>query len=358
MAGRFAIILFLIAHSISGCAAETSNASANGQPSDATGAVPDTIRVLIAAYYPVSGDTIDQAVTGDWGQSLAFTRTKVDSVTSDIIRSLEEGTRFHGYKDPNAPKSLIYKVMGRQEFLEPLPTLPRPDSKVPMTDYGRIFDQIDGKTWVQGQKVDEIWIWGYHGGVIDLWESNMSSPYGDISNSDRRTDDLPVMDRTYTLFHYNYQRGAAEAVENHMHQFEAILNFMDGRDSAPESEWTNLLFWGQFVGSDSTHRLLSPRRAGWSHYPPNAEKDYQWANLSPVRSDIEDWTPDGSGPFQEIECSRWHCDHLGWFVYWMQNMPGHGNTVRLGAHPMRNWWTFLGDYDTARLHNWKLWTED
>lgn len=329
------------------------------QPNSASNlAAPDTIRVFIAAYYPTLGEDIDLAITGDWGRSLDFTRAKVDSVTTRVIEALEEGSRMHGYKNESAPKSLIYKIMGKQEFLEPLPTFSRAGSAHPMTDYARIFQQVEGESWVSKQGVDEVWVWGYHGGVIDLWESNMSSPHGDVSNSDRVTEDLPILDRTYTVYHYNYQRGAAEAVENHMHQFEAILNSFDGRDDTPAAEWPSLLFWGQFVGSDSTHQLLSPRRAGWSHYPPNAEKDYQWDNTLTVQSDIENWTPDGKGPFQEIECSRWRCDHLGWFVYWMQNMPGRNNTVLFGQHPMRNWWTFLSEYDEARDQNWKLWMED
>ncbi len=72
-------------------------------------------------------------------------------------------------------------------------------------------------------RVKEVWIWGYHGGVLDLWESNMASPFGAISNSNRDPNDLPVLKSTYTVYHYNYQRGASEAVEDHMHQFEAVL---------------------------------------------------------------------------------------------------------------------------------------
>jgi len=318
---------------------------------------PDTIKVMVAAYFPLDGKLIDQKKTGDWGASFAFTKNKVDSVTTVVIQALEQGSRFHGYKDETAKQALVYEVVNRQDFLEALPTYEQPEKETPMTDYARIFDQLDAKTWVNDKGVDEIWVWGYHGGVIDLWESNMASAFGDVSNSDRREDDLPVMDHTYTMFHYNYQRGAAEAVENHMHQFEAVLNSFDGRDDVPNSAWPDLFFWGKFVGSDSTHHLLEPRRAGWSHYPPNAERDYQWDNTEPVLSDIESWNPDQFENGQQIECSRWDCDHLGWFIYWMQNMPGQGNAVSYNERPVRNWWTFLSRYDTARQENWKLWVE-
>ena len=53
----------------------------------------------------------------------------------------------------------------------------------------------------------EIWLWGYHNSEIAPAESNMSSPTtGDISNSLRFEDDLPIYDRTYVLYNYNYAR--------------------------------------------------------------------------------------------------------------------------------------------------------
>ena len=121
-------------------------------------------------------------------------------------------------------------------------------------------------------------MWGYHG-RIGLWESNMSSPTGDISNSDRDSTDLPVLKKTYNVYHYNYGRGVGDMLENNMHQLEQVLNYADGRDSTPAEKWSSLLFWGKFVGSDSSHKIVTnPARCGWTHYAPNSEKDYDWSN--------------------------------------------------------------------------------
>jgi hypothetical protein len=34
-----------------------------------------------------------------------------------------------------------------------------------------------------------------------------------------------------------------------------------------------------------------------------------------------------------------------WYIYWMQSMPGRGNTIPYGPSRMTNWWRFTGDWD-------------
>ena len=157
----------------------------------------------------------------------------------------------------------------------------------------------------------------------------MAGPFGDISNSDRDATDLPVLSKTYTVYHYNYQRGPSEAIEDHMHQIEAVLRHVDPH-----------LFWDKFVGKPLEGRC------GWSHYPPNATQDYDWANPTYIESDIEDWQPDG-GPKKGLNCRRWNADSLTWFIYWMQNLPGAENGLSYRGRPLSNWWAFIGDFDGA-----------
>jgi len=317
-------------------------------------ALPMEIPVVVVRYFPVKEDRIDRAVTGDWGAPLKETREKTERLTREVIAALEEGSRFRGYKDPSARPSLRYRVLDTLEFLAPMPVLPlRPRQKVPVADYGAIMREIGIQRWVEERGAREVWIWGYHGGVLTLWESNMAGPYGDISNSNRDPRDLPVLKKTYTVYHYNYQRGASEAVEDHMHQIEHVLNHVDGRDRTPPEKWGDLLFWGRFVGSDRSHRIVRPG-CGWSHYPPNAERDYDWANPRLVETDLEDWKPDGSGRRQPLNADRWGRDSLKWFVLWMQSLPGAGNGLRHEGRPLRNWWIFVGDFDRSMERKMKL----
>jgi hypothetical protein len=289
-----------------------------------------TIPVLVINYFPVKDGWIDRDVTGDVSAPLDDIRHHTTRATDQVVHALETGGIYHGYKDPTAQPSLHYQIVETLEFLEPLPTHHKPGHQRPMTDYHAIMNEVDIRHWVEEQGIKEVWLWGYHGGVIDLWESNMAGPYGDISNSDRDPNDLPVLSKTYTVYHYNYQRGTSEAVEDHLHQIEAVLRHVDPH-----------LFWDKFVGKPGEGRC------GWSHYPPNAERDYDWANRNYVWTDIEDWTPEGTGQKQRMNCTRWNCDSLTWFVYWMQNLPGADNGLTYRGRSLTNWWTFIGNFDEA-----------
>ncbi|MFH2040788.1 MAG: hypothetical protein ABIJ65_15265 [Chloroflexota bacterium] len=315
--------------------------------------LPYLIPVVVVKYFPIHGDNIDIEKTGDWGKELVFTQKKVDSITVELTKLLGNASCYRGYKNPDAKPSIKYEIVGTFEFYEPMPTVRGTHLAPPMTDYNTIIQRIDGKDWIENRGVKEIWVWGYHGGKVGLWESNMAGPYGDISNSDRALDDLPIFSKTFTLFHYNYQRGLSEAIENHMHQIEALLNFVDGRDSTDEDKWSELLFWGKFVGSDKSHKIIRPG-CGWAHYPPNGEKDYDWANKKYVDTDIEDWKPDGTGTKQNMNCERWKCNSLSWFQYWMQNLPGYNSGLSCEGKPLTNWWIFVGDFDTAMKNGMKL----
>jgi len=307
-------------------AAKPADPAAAQRPAPAVFEVP----VLLVHYFPARDGTIDRSATGDVGGSLDGIRAHTQATTTRAIEALEQGSRFRAYKNPAAAPSLRYTVVDSLEFFESLPTWRKPGHRVPMTNYNAIMDRIDVRSWVMERSVKEIWIWGYHGGVVDLWESNMAGPWGDISNSDRDPHDLPVFDRTYTVYHYNYGRGPSEAVEDHMHQIEAILRHMD-----PE------LFWNRFVGKPGEGRC------GWAHYPPNGVRDYDWRNRTVVWSDIEDWRPDGGGQKTPINCDRWNGDSLQWFIYWMQSLPGANNGLSFRGRPLSNWWTFIGDFDGA-----------
>ena len=292
--------------------------------------------MLVVRYFPVRGEQIDLRATGDVGGSLQSLRQHTDRTTQQVLEALQQGSRYHGYKDPSAPASLRYTSWGHRipgaaaDLAQAGP--PGAHDRLQRHHGGASTPGLGGRAGVK-----EVWVWGYHGGVVDLWESNMAGPFGDISNSDRDPHDLPVFSKTYTVYHYNYQRGPSEAVEDHMHQIEAVLRHTD-----PD------LFWNKFVGKPGEGRC------GWAHFPPNGERDYDWRNPKKVWTDIEDWRPDGGGQKIQINSDRWNRDSLQWFVYWMQNVPGLNNGITYRGRPLTNWWRLIGDFDGAMSERVKL----
>jgi hypothetical protein len=317
---------------------------------------PATIKVYVVSYFPIDGDKIDISVTGNVGAPYEEVKARTERLTQEAQRLLEKGSTFRGYKNPDAIPALRYEVVGSTEFKEAVPLRPeRPNTRERLPDYNAIMNRIGIRDLVEDRGVQQVWIWGYHSPTAGLWESNMSSPFGDVSNSDRDQNDLPVLTKTYTVYHYNYGRGVGEMLENHMHQLEHLLNYADGRDFTPKEKWHELLFWGKFVGSDASHKIVTnPARCGWTHYAPNSESDYDWTNPRYVETDIEDWQPDGLGKTQMMNADRWDRDPIKWRVYWLQAIPGLGHGLSYQGKPLRNWWSFVSDWDTARRENWKL----
>jgi hypothetical protein len=121
----------------------------------------------------------------------------------------------------------------------------------------------------------------------------------------------------------------------------------------PRTPVNQCSYAGRFVGSDRSGKIVRPG-CGWAHYPPNGERDYDWANPKYVETDMDDWKPDGSGQKTRLSCQRWGGNSLSWFVYWMQHMPGPNNGLAFHGKSLNNWWVFIGDYDLAKQNDWGL----
>ena len=314
------------------------------------------IPVVLIKYLPTrDGINVDTEVSG-------YTATLDDlnnRLMKDAIRtkfSLEEGSRFRGYKRPQAKPSLGYRVVQSITIYEDTPPGLRVGAPgLFFPDYHLILHRLGANLLVNRGGVKEFWLWTYHHGNIVPVESNMSSPTtGDVSNSNRNNEDLPVYSRTYTLYNYNFAGNSNETVHDHGHQLEAILAYVNERQDGNAD-----LFVNKFAGI----RVNNPPpagRSGWTHSPPNTVCEYDYANGALFPSDIETWKPEGgtpkpvnnltwkNQPYQWVPGTRppeSEIDQPHWYIYWMQNMPGRNNTIPYGNGTMTNWWAFTGDWD-------------
>lgn len=311
-------------------------------------AEPYQIPVLNLSYIPIKDGLVDIGLTGDWkNPDLNTLRTNIQNLTRELVDALEKGSIYHGYKDPNSVPSLNYTIFENKEFLGPVPVLYTSLPSPP--DHRKILEELNICDYVENKDIKEVWLWMYHTNKVYPVESFLTGPSASFGNG---WMDLPRCKRTYTVYDFNYGRAAAMALEDHTHQIEWVLNYIDGRDAAPTADWGKLLFWGKFVGSDFSHKIISPG-CGWTHYPPNGEKDYDWYNEKQILSDCEDWKPDGTGQKKLISCRTWsgtNCvydEGLSFKIWWMQNIPGKNNNLMHNGKKLKNWWDFIGDFDRA-----------
>jgi hypothetical protein len=338
------------------------------------------IPVVIFRFLPTTdGTNLDVAVNPDYWSlnpiSLDDMKRRIDTFDIRTKFMLEEGSKFRGYQNPAALPSVGYRVVAYITVYEPIPPgkIKSVVAGYPVyqPDYRQIFERFNARQYVEDLGVKQFWIWT---GEFDatspsydpqihkpevfrgLDESNMASRLtGDISNSGRDPTDLPLYTRTYVVYDHNLRRSEREAVHNRGHQLEQMLDYANIRQDGNSN-----LFWQKFVGPTPG---LSFSRAGWTHVPPNTTVQYDYrTNYNWVESDIADWTPEGIGRKTPVSAHTWgdqayswplgtmptlqeERNEAHWYIYWMQSMPGRGNTIPYGTNRMTNWWRFTGDWD-------------
>lgn len=305
------------------------------------------IRVLNIVYFPTNPDNdsqLDTSVTG-LTDDLSSIRFKVENHTTKLLDRLTEATRFRGYATSSSP-ALSFSIVDTKEFTTRIPSLNN------HPDYAKILSDIDICNYIDGQDINQIWFWGYSRGNITLSGTNMAmgtnlksfwnyNNHGEVSIGDR-TNDMPICSKTYTLFNYNYENEDIDKyLELQGQQLDYVMAFVD------DSLWTK---YKRPYGSTS-----NTNHCGTITNPPNTSRDRDYTRTVGVDSDCEDWKPDGSGEVKKISCTNWYgssCpdnDNKGieYKVWWMQNIPGINNGLVHNDRYLRNWWTFIGDFDNS-----------
>lgn len=338
------------------------------------------VPVLVIRFLPTSdGVNLDTAISPDYWWDNPRTLAGMDADILAMNRrakfALEQGSRFRAYGGPDARPSLGYRVVDQVTLYEQTPPgkVVGYDQSDPLweADWFAIFDRLDVRHYVEDLGVKEIWVWSgglgrwpsFDPQVHDVqdfrggWESNMSSPLtGDISNSNRDNTDLPVYDRTYVVYGYNFRRSQAEAIHDHGHQLESQFSHVNQLQDGNTD-----LFWKRWRGQDQNGNRVTGR-CGDTHCPPNTVNDYDYENTAVVLSDIADWTWDGSGTFVPVDPHTWGDPQwpwpdgvmdfsqrveTQWYMYWMMSMPGFDNGLAYEDHALTNWWEFVGNWDAA-----------
>lgn len=344
------------------------------------------VPVVVISYLPtldgIKLDT-DRAPDG-WGNIVGSTLTqaknkfKFDIVTAK--NSIEEGTRFRDYgSNTNSQYVDIDVVLYVNVYEMDLAPFVRGINTI---DYKKLFTKLNLEKYVDVDGVREVWIAMFPKELdypvvktgqisdkfpINIPESNMSSPLtGDISNSERIQNDLPIYKNTYVVYGFNGHRGVETGLHCRGHQLESQLTHIDKFE---------FLWQTGFTPKDSAGTVVNRPRLGNTHYPPNGKQGYDYANPTPVMSDIKTWKPSG-GTFVSTNKDTWgnikysfltigpnvgnftnNYDtniEVKWLIFWWQSIPGYNNQIPYGTKTLTNWWDIFYKWDETIKTNRKL----
>ncbi|MNQ04295.1 hypothetical protein D3C85_170090 [compost metagenome] len=202
-------------------------------------------------------------------------------------------------------------------------------------------------------ELNEVWLWTFpYGGMA---ESNMMGDGAFWINSEPTPD--ANCKELLSIMGLNYERDLACALESYGHRFESTMMKVYGWwDYDKKSNVSELTPWERYAGYTKNYNKFNPGKShiGNIHFPPNGEKDYNWANKTKVETYADNWAffPNitDENP-RTVDCSEWQCSHLGYMEWWYTHIPNFkGVSAKDGK--LNNWWHYVVNYNEAvRLEN-------
>ena len=208
-----------------------------------------------------------------------------------------------------------------------------PDS----ADYERVLKEQGVDKFINANKIDEVWLFGAP--YMGFWESAMAGP-GAFYINGGVYDRFPTR-RPFAIMGFSYERGVAEMLHNLCHRTESTMARIYGGWEADKLT----THWARFAAN--AHQSGGYAGVGSCHYPPNAEKDYDYANPRTVLSTAEDWLnyPNLTGKKTPVNCESWggpdyHRNYMRWWFRHLPRAPGiHPQDGRLN-----NWWRYVFEF--------------
>lgn len=265
--------------------------------------------------------------------------------TERLIALLKEASMYHGYANRTARPYIEFRIFGDNVIQDP--EIP-PMGPNGYYSYAAIYDKYNLCSLIQAHQVDEVWHWDDGGREFTEWVTTgpeWSWTWG---------TDAPNCGRQITTMSFNWNRDLDVAMEVYHHRLEGLfMNYF------PCEFWTDTWPWtgwpSQCAGlvSDRFGYVARPFAGnnnigvcGDAHHPPNIldlyGHSYDYRDPTTVQSICEDWQQDGTATIKSFNCQEWGCNQTQYHIWWMQNLPGLGNTNRdRNGRPQPNWWAYL-----------------
>jgi len=291
-----------------------------GSESGVSSPVTYEVKTWLITYKEIAGRSVN--ISG---------LTPADFTKQILLPAMIEASRYHGYFNPSAQPALRYTLSDTDIYIEDNPRPAR---------YSDLFNKYNLCNYAKANDIKTVIIWAdsdynYGSGEIRR-ESAITGNKGILTNGPILTS---VCDKTIVIYGLTYTRGLSEALESYGHHLETVFRqfrpeYAFWADEAQKTGWFPAVTRGDSCGTD--------------HEPPNARWEYDRSNDADYQSDCRNWKPDGTGVKETLNCNTWGCSGEGWLKWWMQNMPGLGNTlVGTNGQKIPNWWVYIGDPDNC-----------
>lgn len=288
-------------------------------------------KVLVIVYDPV----MDQTTGTTLSQQQSWYRTS-DLITSFMLDMIQISGGMARYQivqrvdlDEFPAKTDGFRYTP-QEYMNVLrgavpPHMPQE------VNYNAIINQFNILQRVARNEIDEVWTFGFpHAG---FYESTMGGPGAFWCNAPPLKN-TEASKRRFVIMGFSFERYVGEMLEAYGHRAESIMEKTFSKLSGEANLWKRFM----------QYEKIAPGKAacGNIHFAPNSQQDYEWNNLTPVKSECYDWQlnfPNFKGDVRMVGASEWgsgeiRAHHKWWFNHFPR-VAGRKN----GIH--HNWWQYV-----------------
>ncbi|NOT05874.1 MAG: hypothetical protein HOP27_14865 [Anaerolineales bacterium] len=288
-------------------------------------------KVLVIVYDPVMDETTGTTLS----QQQSWYRTS-DLITSFMLDMIQISGGMARYQivqrvdlDEFPAKTDGFRYTP-QEYMNVLrgtipPHMPQE------VNYNAIISQFNILQRVARNEIDEVWTFGFpHAG---FYESTMGGPGAFWCNAPPLKN-TEASKRRFVIMGFSFERYVGEMLEAYGHRAESIMEKTFSKLSGEANLWKRFM----------QYEKIAPGKAacGNIHFAPNSQQDYEWNNLTPVKSECYDWQlnfPNFKGDVRMVGASEWgsgeiRAHHKWWFNHFPR-VAGRKN----GIH--HNWWQYV-----------------
>ncbi len=296
-----------------------------------------TAQVLLVVYDPVmdsAGTKLSEKMNWNRPEDLANTYIQDLLEVSGGLARYEIVQRAELDEFPALTDGFRYTP---QTFL-PVWNRAQPAHQPQYVDYQAILTGLNVMPRVIAREIDEVWLMGFP--YAGFYESTMCGAGAFWCNSQPQawSSGCP---RRFVVMGFNYERGVGEMLHSFGHRCEFTL----------DKTFSGLAGAANLFKQFALYDLVSPGQAelGSVHFPPNAEKEYDYNHPRTVMSNCDDWLnfPNFKNEVRLVNADEWGNGDLRLLhKWWLKHLPKVAGRINGIAN---NWWQYSLDPNLINL---------